>query len=74
MKFEINTRDKTILIKEKVNIAQFIEEIKNLFDKDWENYEIIVEEPFKIVNIPGLTPYTPINPNIDPNNPYKIQC
>lgn len=74
MKFEIDTKNKTITLKERVNISLFVEEIKNLLDTDWENYEIIVDEYTKVINIPHVTPYTPINPNIDPNDPYKITC
>ena len=73
MKFELDTENKTIKLKEDVKLSDLVQELKDLLDIDWENYTLVVDKKKDHINIPPT--YTPPNtPNQDPNNPYKIYC
>ncbi len=73
MKFELDTENKTIKLKEDVKLSDLVQELKDLLDIDWENYTLVVDKKKDDINIPPI--YTPPNtPNQDPNNPYKIYC
>jgi hypothetical protein len=76
MRFEIDTKNKTIEIKEDVIFCELVQELNDLLDRDWENYTLIVNKS-KIERIANLPNYMPPNPNVpytDPDNPYKITC
>jgi len=75
MKFEIDTENKTIKIQEDVKLSDLVQELKDLLDRDWENYTLIMDEKVEYVykNIPPILP-PPIPPITDPNNPPNIYC
>ena len=72
MKFEIDTDKKTIRLKENVKLSDLIQELKDLLDRDWENYALIMDEKVEYVYPPNHT--SPKTPNQDPDNPYTIIC
>lgn len=75
MKFEIDTENKTIKLKEEVKLADLVQELKDLLDRDWEDYTLIMDDRVEYVYKSIPPTYTPPNtPNQDPDNPYKIYC
>ena len=76
MKFELDTENKTIKLKEDVKLSDLVQELKDLLDIDWENYTLVVDKKKDHIIIPPT--YTPPNnpntPNQDPNDPYRIYC
>ncbi len=73
MKFELDTENKTIKVKEDIKLSDLILELKGLLDKDFDNYTLIVDKKIERINIPpSYEP--PNNPNVDPNDPYRIYC
>jgi len=74
MKFEIDTDKKTIRLKEDVKLSDLIQELKDLLDRDWENYTLLFDD-FKLDKpIPKIGPPNIGPPNQDPDNPYTIIC
>ena len=75
MKFEIDTKNKTIELKDDVNLCELVQELKDLLDTDWQNYTLIIGKG-KTEYITTTPIFTPPNPNIhywtDPDNPYTI--
>ncbi len=74
MKFEIDTENKTIKIQEDVKLSDLVQELKDLLDRDWENYTLIMNNVGRIhKNIPPT--YTPPNnPDTGPYKPPNIYC
>ena len=44
MKFELDTENKTIKLKEDVKLSDLVQELKDLLDIDWENYTLVVDK------------------------------
>ena len=44
MKFELDTENKTIKLKEDTKLSDLILELKGLLGKDFENYTLIVDK------------------------------
>ena len=78
MKFELDTENKTIKLKEEVNLNDFFSKIDDLLGEEWGDYTLIMREKVEYVYKsipPTYTPYTPpVNPNTDPNNLPNIYC
>jgi len=74
MKFEIDTDKKTIRLKEDVKLSDLVQELKDLLDRDWENYTLLFDD-FKLDSpIPKIGPPNIGTPKEDPDNPYTIIC
>lgn len=75
MKFEIDTENKTIKLKEEVKLSVLVQELKDLLDRDWEDYTLIMGEKLEYIYKSIPPSYPPPNiPNTDPNNLPNIYC
>ena len=75
MKFELDTENQTIKLKDEVKLSVLLQELKDLLDRDWEDYTLIMDDRVEYVYKSIPPTYTPPNtPNQDPDNPYKIYC
>ena len=75
MKFELDTENKTIKLKEEVNLNDFFTKIDDLLGEEWGDYTLIMGEKVEYVYKNTPPTYTPpINPNTDPNNLPNIYC
>jgi hypothetical protein len=75
MKFELDTENKTIKLKEEVNLNDFFSKIDDLLGEEWGDYTLIMADKVEYVYKSIPPTYTPPNtPNQDPDNPYKIYC
>ena len=76
MKFELDTENKTIKVKEDIKLSDLILELNGLLNKDFDNYTLIVDKKIdRIIIPPSYEPYEPPNnPNVDPNDPYRVYC
>ena len=76
MRFEIDTKNKTIEIKEDVIFCELVQELRDLLNRDLENYTLIVNKYKieRITNLPNSMPPNPDVPYTDPDNPYKVTC
>ena len=66
MEITINTENKTIKIKEKVNISNFLNFIRELLGDNWEEYSLEVEKEY----ISSQPTVYPTYPNTYPTYPY----
>ena len=75
MKFEIDTENKTIKLKEEVKLSDLVQELKDLLDRDWEDYTLIMDDRVEYVykNTPPISP-PPYPPITDPKNLPNIYC
>ena len=62
-------------LQEDVKLSDLVQELKDLLDKDWGDYTLIMDEKVEYVykNVPPILP-PPIPPITDPNNPPNIYC
>ena len=68
MKFTIDTKTKTISIKEIENIGEFFEQLKNMLPNDeWKNYKI-VQEYYAY----PIYPNYPVYPTTEPYITYCV--
>lgn len=75
MKFELDTENKTIKLKEEVNLNDFFSKVDDLLGEDWGEYTLIMGEKLEYIYKTVPPTYTPpTNPKTDPDNPYKIYC
>lgn len=72
MRIQLDTKNKTIKLQEDVKISDLVQELKDLLDRDWENYTLIMSKKVEYVYPPTYTP--PNNPDTDPYNPPNIYC
>ena len=75
MRIQLDTKNKTIKLQEDVKISDLVQELKDLLDRDWENYTLIMDD--NVGRIHKNTPLTytpPSNPDTDPYNPPNIYC
>lgn len=75
MKFELDTENKTIKLKEEVNLNDFFTKVDDLLGEDWGEYTLIMGEKLEYIYKTVPPTYTPqSNPNSDPNNIPNIYC
>ena len=75
MKFELDTENKTIKLKEEVNLNDFFSKIDDLLGEEWGDYTLIMADKVEYVYKSIPPTYTPpVNPNTDPNNLPNIYC
>jgi hypothetical protein len=75
MKFELDTENKTIKLKEEVNLNDFFTKIDDLLGEEWGDYTLIMGEKVEYVykNTPPISP-PPYPPITDPKNLPNIYC
>ena len=76
MEITINTESKTIKIKEKVNISDFLNFIAELLGDNWKEYNFEIEKEY-IFSQPTVYPIYPSTyPSIYPPSPFDpiIYC
>ena len=75
MKFELDTENKTIKLKEEVNLNDFFTKIDDLLGEEWGDYTLIMADKVEYVYKSIPPTYIPtVNPNTDPNNLPNIYC
>ncbi len=75
MKFEIDTENKTIKLKEEVNLNDFFTKIDDLLGEEWGDYTLIMDDrvEYAYKNTPPISP-PPYPPITDPKNLPNIYC